>query len=311
MNVFGNLAQGPLEANPFIFYTSYCAQRNRLINPLHFITVGGYVKKSFLFLTLALASVSGFAEESITPVELCSKVAKLSGDNGRRCVQIIARNEFDSASLRLANTALMYGTITPVRVLEVTANGRLDAKLEAFCKSVIRLSSSNGVQCAQYAMNKTVSEELLAIAYVGLKAGSTSALSILKEGGESKFSQPLAKICEQVTSLSSSAGLECVKVIANKTSHNNLEKVCEASLRLGSTSVVNCLKEIVVDSSSSSEINKPVTTVVDVRELEDLKRSLTKTRALLNRSLIDQAQKELDDAVETVNQLLLPGPILY
>ncbi|MFP5386046.1 MAG: hypothetical protein ACLGHN_08215 [Bacteriovoracia bacterium] len=265
------------------------------------------MKKMLLALTVALSLPAAFAQTSVSANEVCSRVASISGINGSKCAQLIARNQFDPAALSLAYAAIPQSSSYAVRILEVTANGRLDYAAGEACEKVVAVSGLNGVRCAEVTVNKMISPDLARIAKAVVHQGSSYAVSSLEAGADAYFFGPLAEVCMAITSVSGMNTVNCVKTIANKVTNNGAEQVCRSAVSQGSSYAVRCLEGIVMDYTP---VPQPTAVMVELYQLQDLRRSVLKARAQLRRGMFDQAERSLEEASQSIDFILNSQPNL-
>lgn len=259
------------------------------------------MKKTILTLTLALSATAGFAQTMVTPTQVCQRIASINGTNGSICAQLISRNNYDPAALKLAYVAVAQGSSTAVEIMRETANRRMDPMSGELCEKVVTINSSNGVVCAKTVVDANVSPELIRISQAVLGQGSTYAVGALQAGVNSYFFSPLAEVCERMASINGSNTVACVRTIANKVSMNGSEQICKTSLSQGSSYALQCLQGIVMDYTP---IPQPTMIMVDLYQLQDLKRALMKARAQLNRGMTENATRTLEEAAQSVDIML-------
>ena len=259
------------------------------------------MKKSIIALTLALTASAGFAQTMVSPTQVCQKIASINGSNGNICAQLISRNNYDPAALKLAYVATAQGSSTAIEIMRETANRRMDPMSGELCESIIAINSSNGVVCAKTVVDANVSPELIRISRAVLAQGSSHAVGALQAGVNSYFFGPLANVCERMASVNGSNTVACVRTIANKISINGSEQICQTSLSQGSSYALQCLQGIVMDYTP---IPEPTRVMVELYQLQDLKRSLLKAKAQLNRNMIENAARTLEEASLAVDMML-------
>ena len=262
------------------------------------------MKKALITVALAFSTTVGFAQTMVTATQVCQRIASINGSNGSICAQLISRNNFDPASLKLAYAAVAQSSSTAIEIMRETANRRMDPMAGELCESVVAINASNGVVCAKTVVDANVSPELVRIARAVLQQGSTYAIGTLQAGVNTYLYAPLATVCERMASINGSNTVLCVKTIANKVSMNGSEQICQTSLSQGSSYALQCLQGIVMDYTP---IPQPTTIMVELYQLQDLRRSLLKARAQLNRGMTENAVRTLEEAAQSVD-LMLSNP---
>ncbi len=262
------------------------------------------MKKGLLTVVLAFSTTLGFAQTMVSATQVCQKIASINASNGSICAQLISRNTYDPASLKLAYAAVSQGSATAIEIMRATANRRMDPMAGDLCESVVAVNNSNGILCAKTVVDANVSPELTRIARAALSQGSTYAIGVLQAGVNTYLFAPLANVCERMASINGSNTVLCVKTIANKVSMNGSEQICQTSLSQGSSYALQCLQGIVMDYTP---VPQPTSIMVDLYQVQDLKRSLLKAKAQLSRGMIENATRTLEEAAQSVD-LMLSNP---
>jgi hypothetical protein len=245
--------------------------------------------------------------QSITANSVCQKVVQANSANGAACAQLIARNVFDQGALNVAYRTVDVGSSYAIEVLKVTANKRIDLNASMVCEKVVAANSANVAPCMSTIADAYVAPELVEIATAVLQGGSSYTLAVLKAGVNAYFYAPAANICTAMASVNAANVPVCTQVIANKIVLNGAEQVCRTSLNSGSSYAIDCLRNVVVDYVTPGPIS--TTVGVEIQRLQDLRRDLMKTRNLLDRGMIDNARRTLDDSVRAVEDILA-GPVI-
>lgn len=264
------------------------------------------MKKTLMAAAFAICATAGFAQTMMSPAELCTKIARVNGSNGAICAQLISRNTFDPAAISIADRVLAKGSSYAIEVLNASANKMIDVAAGQVCERVADVNGSNTIPCVNAIANTRPSLTLLQIATAVLPKGSSFTIEVLNAGANAFLSSPLASICESVALVNGSNAVVCVQVIANKVTMNNSEEVCRASLNRGSSYAIECLRGIVMDYVP---VPQPTTIMVDLYKMQDLKRSLLKAKAQLNRGMIENAQRTLEEASQSIDLILNEQPL--
>lgn len=260
------------------------------------------MKTKILALVLGFSAFSAFAQQ-ISPTQLCQNISSVNGANGNVCAQLISRNRFDETSIRIAQRALTtQNSSSAIEVLKLTANKRLEPSSGLFVEEVMSVNSANSLKALSLLLDVVPQPEILQFARKLLSAGNSSnALQGLEAGVNRYFYPPLLNICEAIISVNQANAIACLGVVANKVSMNGAEQVCRTALNNGSSYALECLRGIVVDYTP---IPEPTTIMVQEYQLRDLKRSLSKSRAALDRGMIENARRALEDANQTLDLIL-------
>ena len=259
------------------------------------------MKKSVLSLVLMLTASISFAQ-SITANSVCQRVAQANLANASACAQLISRNTFDQGALNVAYRAVDTGSANALEVLKVTANKRVDLNASVVCEKIVTVNPASIAPCMGTIADAFVAPELAQIALAVLNGGSSYTLAVLKAGINAYFFVPVADICVAMATVNPANTPVCTQVIANKIVMNGAEQVCRTSLNNGSSYALDCLRNIVVDYIPP----RPISTIVgvEIQRLQDFRRDLMKTRAMLDRGLIDGARLSLDESVRAVEEIL-------
>jgi hypothetical protein len=194
------------------------------------------------------------------------------------------------------------GSSNAIEVLKATANKRIDLNASTVCEKIVAINSGNVAPCMATIADAYVAPELVQIANAVLNGGSSYAIAVLKAGVNAYFYGPAADICTAMGSINSGNVQVCTQVIANKIVMNGAEQVCRTALNNGSTYAIDCLRNVMVDYVAPRPV---VTTVgVDIQRLQDLRRDLMKARTMLDRNMIENARRTLDDSVRAVEDIL-------
>lgn len=264
------------------------------------------MKKALFTLAFALSATAGFAQTMTSAAQVCQKIASVNGSNGAICAQLISRNTFDQATLQVASRAVEKGSSVAIEVLQAGANRRLEMAAGQTCEQILAVNAQNGVLCVKTLVDTLPSMEVLRIANALVPKGSSHAIGALQAGANAYLFAPLADICEAMAAVNPSNTVVCIQTIANKVSMNGAEQVCRTSLSQGSAYALQCLQGIVMDYTP---IPQPTTIMVEAYELQELKRSILKTRAQLERGMIDNAQRTLNDAALKIDMILDKQPL--
>jgi hypothetical protein len=257
----------------------------------------------FLFSLALLVSASVSFAQSVTAAQVCQKVASANASNGTICAQLIARNVFDQGALNVAFRSVDGGSSYAIEVLKVAANRRFDINGTIVCEKVVAANSSNVAPCMTAIADMYVDSALSRVALAALTGGTSYAVAVLKAGANATFFQPIADICVGVAQANPANASVCIQVIADKTVLNGAEAVCRTSLSSGTSYAIDCLRNVVVDYAPVP-VPTRTTVAVDLMRLQDLRRDLMKTRNLLDRGMIENARRSLDDSVRSVEDLL-------
>lgn len=261
------------------------------------------MKKSLLVLIVALSATASFAQSGMSAAQVCQRVASVNGSNGAICAQLIARNTFDQGAIELANLVLAQGSSHAVEVMKATANRRFEMSAFQACSSIANVNGANTVACASAAVDKMITPELVRIVTKLASQGSSHVVGAVGAGAGSYFYAPLAEICEAMASVNGGNTVLCVSTIANKVTMNSSEQVCRTALNSGSSYALECLRGVVLDYTPVPE---PTRVMVELYMLQDLKRALLKTRSMLDRGMIENARRTVDDALIQMDYILLP-----
>jgi hypothetical protein len=267
------------------------------------------MKRTLFAVAITVSAFGAFAQSSdVTPTELCQKITRTNSSNGNVCAQLISRNTFEPQALRLASrTADSQGTSAAIEILRTTANRRYDLASFDVCEKILPVNSGNVIPCLNTIADATFAPEILRMSIKMLQSqGSTQALNMLKTGANIYLYAPAAEICEAMISINTTNAVVCIQTIANKVTLNGSEQICRTALSNGSAYALECLRGIVTDYVPVPE---PTRIMVELYQLQDLKRTLSKARAQLNRGMIDNAQKSLDEASTAVDLLMSTVPL--
>lgn len=259
------------------------------------------MKKTLLSIALALGATASFAQTVLSPNELCMNISRVNSSNGNICAQLISRNFYDPASISLANKVLAQGSANAIEVLKVTANRRMEPAAGQVCEQIAMVNSTNAVACASAVLDARPAPELLRIASRVLSQGSAHAVGVLNAGANAFIFAPLADVCEGMASINGSNTVICVQTIANKVSMNGSEQICRTALSNGSSYALECLRGIVMDYVP---VPQPTAVMVELYKLDDLKRSILKARAQVNRGMIENALRSLDEAAQSIDLII-------
>lgn len=259
------------------------------------------MKKQLLGLVVALSATAAFAQNYLTPAQVCQNVARVNGSNGAICAQLISQNQYDQGTLIAANAAIPSGSSYAIQVMRSGANRTVGAPAGEVCASVAKANASNTAPCIEAVADTIPSMELLDIAQRLIPNGSSYAVQALRAGANAYLYAPLANVCAEMVSVNASNTVVCVQVIANKVAMNGSEQVCRASMASGSSYVIQCLRNIVQEYVP---VPVPTAVMVELYQIQDLKRSIMKARAQMNRGMIDAAERTLDDASAVIEQIL-------
>jgi hypothetical protein len=259
------------------------------------------MKKSIFALSIALCASGAFAQTITSATQVCQRIASVNGTNGANCAQLISRNNFEPAVLSLAYKAVPQGSATALEIMRTGANRRLTQEAGALCEQFLSVNAQNSIACLNATLDTFPAPELLRISSRLIPQGSSYAVSALQAGANAYFFSPLADICEAMASVNASNTVRCVQTIANKVSMNGAEQVCRSALTQGSSYALSCVEGIVMDYTP---IPQPTTIMVQEYLVQDLRKAVLKTRSLLDRNMIDNARKSVDEAVMIIDQML-------
>lgn len=257
--------------------------------------------KCSLFLTLALFTIQGFAQTTLTAAQVCQRVANANPSNGSVCAQLISRNFFEPSLLSLANKAVEKGTSISIELLKAGANRRLESNAGLLCEGILEANPQNAVICLNTVLDLVFAPELIRVATKLIPQGSSNAINAIKAGGEAYFFAPLMDICEAMVSANPANTVACIQLIANKVSLNSSEQVCRTSLAQGTSYALQCLQGVVIDYAP---IPQPTTVMVETYQLQDIKRSLLKARSLIDRGQTDSAKRALEESISGLDLIL-------
>lgn len=266
------------------------------------------MKKTLFAMAFALTATAGFAQTIMTPTELCMQVSRLNSSNGNVCAQLISRNTYDPLAITLASkAAATQGSQAAINILNVTANKRYDSQSMQVCEAIVPVNASNVIPCLQTIENATFAPEAIRMSLKQLSGqGSQAALNMLKATANVYLFPPAAQVCEDMISINATNAVVCIQVIANKVTLNGSEQICRTALSNGSSYALECLRGIVTDYVP---VPQPTMIMVDAYRLQDLKRSLLKAKAQLNRGMIENAQKTIEDAAQSIDLILNEQPL--
>lgn len=261
------------------------------------------MKKTLLALSLALGATAAFAQTVMTPTELCMKISRVNSSNGNVCAQLISRNIYEPQALNLSSRALdAHGSSSAIQILNATANKRYDSQSFSVCEAILPVNSANVIPCLSIIENATFAQEAIRMSKKQLAGqGSSAAISMLRATANVYLFPPAARICEEMIAINSSNAVVCIQVIANKITLNGSEQICRTALSNGSSYALECLRGIVTDYTP---IPQPTTVMVDLNQLQDLRRSLLKAKAQLDRGMIENATRTLEEASQTMNVIM-------
>lgn len=265
------------------------------------------MKKTLLAVVIALGATAAFAQVAPTATQLCQNISAANSTNGNVCAQLISRNRFDDASLRLAQRALStQNSSAAIEVMKLTANKRLEPSSGLLVEEIMAANSTNSLKALSLLLDVVPQQEILQFSRKLLSAGNSSvAIQGLEAGINKYFYAPLLGICDAMISVNQQNAIVCLNLVANKVSMNSSEQVCRTALNNGSSYALECLRGIVVDYTP---IPEPTTIMVQEYQLRDLKRSILKSRAALDRGMIDPARRSLEEAVQTLELILSTAP---
>ena len=261
------------------------------------------MKKFLLSLVVALSASASFAQSGMSAAQVCQRIAEVSGSNGAVCAQLIARNHFDQGALDLAHQVLSQGSTHAVGVLNATANRRFEVEAGQACSAIASISGSNTVACAKAAVDKRISPDLVRIVRPLAAQGSVHVVGAMQAGADAYLYSPLADVCVAMAGVSGSNTVACVSTIANKVTMNQSEQVCRTALNNGSSYALQCLRGVVLDYAPVPE---PTRVMVELYQLQDLRRSLSKARSMLDRGMIENARRSIDDALIQLDYMTVP-----
>lgn len=262
------------------------------------------MKKSLLALTIVLSTSAAFAQTVTSAAQVCQRIASVNGTNGAACAQLISRNTFDPAVLSLANRAVEKGSAVALEIMKTGANRRLTNEAGAVCEQILAVNTANATACLNATLDTIPAPELLRITSRLIPQGSANAVAALQAGTNAYFFAPLADICEAMASVNASNTVICIQTIANKVSMNGAEQICKTSLSQGSSYALQCIQGVVMDYTP---IPQPTTIMVQEYQIQDLKRTIMKTRAQLDRGMIDNARRTLEEAAIAIDDILSPN----
>lgn len=261
------------------------------------------MKKGLLAVVLALSAVSAFAQMNTTATELCQKITRTNSSNGNICAQLISRNQFDPMALNLASRAVdAQGTSTAIQIMNTTANKRYEANSFQVCDQILGVNAANVIPCLTTIENARFAPEAIRMSLKQLSnQGSSAALNMLKITANVYLFPPAAEVCEEMISLNATNAVTCIQVIANKITLNGSEQICRTALSNGSSYALECLRGIVTDYVPYPQ---PQMVSVDLLQIQDLKRTILKAKSQLNRGMIENAQRSLDEAQSSLEAIL-------
>jgi|GEM_PF-4005125 len=257
------------------------------------------MKGKFITLALALTTTGAFAQTNISANQVCQRMTSVNASNASICAQLISRNNFDPAALSLANKAITHSSATAISILQTSANRRLDIEAGKTCERVLEVNSGNSIECLKAVLDTTPSFDLLRVANNLIPQGSVHTVNVLKSGVNAYFFGPLVDVCDAMVTVNAGNAVICMQEIANKVSREGSEQICRASLSQGSAYTLQCLRGIVSDY-----VPYPQTMMVDIYQIQELRKNLLKARALLDRGMLDNSKKSLDEALGTLEVIM-------
>ena len=257
------------------------------------------MKGKLMTLALALTTTGAFAQTNISANQVCQRMATVNASNASICAQLISRNSFDPAALSLAHKAIPQGSAFAISILQTSANRRLDSNAGNTCERILEVNANNSVECLKAVLDTAPSLDLLKVANKMIPHGSTHAVNVLKSNANAYFFGPLVDVCEAMVSVNAGNAVVCMQEIANKVSQQGSEQICRTSLSQGSAYTLQCLRGIVTEY-----VPYPQTIAVDFYQIQELRKSLLKARALLDRGLLDNSKKSLDEALGTLEVIM-------
>lgn len=266
------------------------------------------MKKTLIAMAFALGATAGFAQTVMTPTDLCVQITRLNSSNGNVCAQLISRNTFDPQAIQLASkAAATQGSQAAINILNITANKRYDSHSFQVCEAILPVNASNVAPCLSTIENATFAPEAIRMSLKQLSGqGSSAALNMLKATANVYLFPPAAQVCEDMIAINASNAVVCIQVIANKVTLNGSEAICRTALSNGSSYALECLRGIVTDYVP---VPVPTTIMVDLYKIQDLKRSLLKAKAQLNRGMIENAQRTIEEASQSIDLILNEQPL--
>lgn len=257
------------------------------------------MKKSLLIVALTLGSAFAFAQSGVSPNQVCQKIAMVNASNASICAQLISRNNFDQAALNLAYKAIPHSSQIALSLLQVSANRRLEDSAGKTCERVLDVNAENSIACVKAVLDTNPSPELLRVANKLVPQGSIHVVNVLNIGANAYFFAPLVDICDAMVSVNAENAVICMQDIANKVSANGSEQICRTSLNQGSAYAIQCIRGIILDYNPV-----PQAILVDFNQLQELRKSLVKTRALLERGILDNSKKSLEEALRNLEVIM-------
>ncbi len=247
--------------------------------------------------------------QAASPVQVCEQMSRVNASNANICAQIISRNQIDDGLADVALRALSASSSAALDVLRAGANRFIDRDAATACVAVAAVNSANAASCINAVADKRIDSELANVAIKLTQRSSSEAVAALNAGANAQFFAPLIGICRDMVAINSSNSVACIRLVANKISYNGTESICRSNLSQSSSAALECLRGIVVPVSGP--ITDPVGPVdpsdrevrVRLSEIRDVKRELTKARAMLDRGLVEAARQDLDQAIRKVDRL--------
>lgn len=258
------------------------------------------MKLKMFTVAMALTTAGAFAQS--TPVEVCQKITRVNSTNGNVCAQMISRNTFDPYALSLSSKAVdASGSTLAIEILKTTANKTYNPGPIQVCEKVLAVNGSNVVPCLNTIADARFAPEALIIAQKLLANSSSTAIEALKATANVYLFPPAAEVCDLMVPLNTTNTLECLRTIANKVTANGSEQICKTAISNGSSYALQCLRGILVDYVP---VPQPTPVMVELYELQDLRKVLFKTRSQLNRGLIENASRSVEEALNQVDTIL-------
>ncbi len=287
--------------------------------------------KSLILGVLTLASVNAFAQQQVSPAEVCQNISRYSSSNGVECAQAISRGRFDSTVTDVANAVASTGaSSSATRIMIISPNRYLDDVVARACKEIARYSSANAVTCVEAALDNAFTPALAEVAEVIAKTGaSSSAVVAIKNATNGWAHVGASDVCKAIARYSSSNAADCVAAIINKDYYNGSESVCLTLANQGATSsAVTCMRNSGISTEERPRRRHrdggyngpsipgpynpgpaprpdydPYTVRVSTYDIEELARNIQKARAQYDRGNYRQLDMTIIDLQRKIDEI--------
>lgn len=255
-----------------------------------------------------LLSTMAFAQTPApsNPMEVCEAIRRNTGYAERvtSCIQIVSRNSFDPKVIRVLIDLSSNSTTETLNALQASANATYDAGALKTC-STIRTQTGyteRVTECLKTTANNVYSPEISALASRLATSNTIEANNIMKVAMNAYFLPSAVEVCERVRLETgySERVTQCVSTIKNKTFMNNAESYCKNITSSNTVEAIRCLSQAALDYVPAPP-QKDI--LMSESELRNLRHDVMKTRALLERGMIEQAQAKLGDVIRDIETI--------